>query len=95
MQLARNYAVEYGRHNVRVNCIAPGLIRTDFARALVDNQETLQAALATTPLRRVGEADDIAGAALFLASAAGRFVTGQTIVVDGGITIASGAMGMS
>ncbi|HWS67342.1 MAG TPA: SDR family oxidoreductase [Steroidobacteraceae bacterium] len=95
MQLARNYAVEYGRHNVRVNCIAPGLIRTDFARALVENQETLKAALATTPLKRVGEADDIAGAALFLASAAGRFVTGQTIVVDGGITIASGAMGVS
>ncbi len=95
MQLARNYAVEYGPHNVRVNCIAPGLIRTDFARALVENQETLKAVLATTPLKRVGEADDIAGAALFLASAAGRFVTGQTIVVDGGITIASGAMGMS
>ena len=95
MQLARNYAVEYGRHNVRVNCIAPGLIRTDFARALVENQETFKAALATTPLKRVGEADDIAGAALFLASAAGRFVTGQTIVVDGGITITSGAMGVS
>jgi len=95
MQLARNYAVEYGRHNVRVNCIAPGLIRTDFSRALVENQETFKAALATTPLKRVGEADDIAGAALFLASAAGRFVTGQTIVVDGGMTIASGAMGVS
>ena len=90
MQLARNYAEEYGAHNVRVNCIAPGLIRTDFARALWENPETLRRATATTPLRRIGEPDEIAGAAVFLASAAGRFTTGQTIVVDGGQTISGG-----
>jgi len=86
-QLARNLAVEYGPHNVRVNCIAPGLIKTDFARALWDNPETLARATATTPLRRIGEPDEIAGAALFLASQAGSFMTGQALVVDGGATI--------
>ena len=90
MQLARNYADEYGRHNVRVNCIAPGLIRTDFAKALWENPETLKAATATTPLRRIGEPDEIAGAAVFLASAAGRFTTGQTLVIDGGQTVSGG-----
>ena len=88
LQLARNLAVEWGRHNVRVNCIAPGLVRTDFARALWENPETLNAVTATTPLGRIGEADEIAGAAVFLASRAGSFTTGQTIVVDGGATIA-------
>ncbi len=87
-QLARNLAVEWGKHNVRVNCIAPGLIRTDFARALWENPDTLKAVTATTPLRRIGEADEIAGAAVYLASKAGSFMTGQTIVVDGGATIA-------
>jgi NAD(P)-dependent dehydrogenase (short-subunit alcohol dehydrogenase family) len=87
MQLARNLACEYGRHNVRVNCIAPGLIKTEFARALWDNPETLKASTARTPLLRIGEPDEIAGTAVFLASAAGSFVTGQTIVVDGGATI--------
>ena len=91
MQLARNYAVELGPHNVRVNCIAPGLVRTDFARALWEDPATLEGFLRTTPIRRIGEPDDIAGAALFLGSAAGRFVTGQTLVVDGGVTIASEA----
>ena len=86
-QLARNLAVEYGPHNVRVNCIAPGLIKTDFARALWDNPETLARATATTPLRRIGEPDEIAGAAVFLASQAGSFMTGQALVVDGGATI--------
>jgi NAD(P)-dependent dehydrogenase (short-subunit alcohol dehydrogenase family) len=87
-QLARNLAVEWGPHNVRVNCIAPGLVRTDFARALWENPETLKAVTATTPLRRIGEPDEIAGAAVYLASTAGSFMTGQTIVVDGGATIA-------
>ena len=86
-QLARNLAVEYGRHNVRVNCIAPGLIKTDFARALWENPETLKRATAGAPLGRIGEPDEIAGAAIFLASQAGSFVTGQAIVVDGGVTI--------
>ena len=87
MQLARNLAVEYGPHNVRINCIAPGLIKTDFARALWDNPDTLREATRTTPLRRIGAPDEIAGAAVFLASPAGSFMTGQTIVVDGGATI--------
>lgn len=86
-QLARNLAVEYGEHNVRVNCIAPGLIKTDFARALWENPDTLQRATSTTPLRRIGQPDEIAGAAVFLASAAGSFMTGQSIVIDGGATI--------
>ena len=86
-QLARNLAVELGPHNVRVNCIAPGLIKTDFARALWDNPETLKRATSTTPLRRIGEPDEIAGTAVYLASKAGSFVTGQGIVVDGGATI--------
>jgi len=87
LQLARNLAVEYGPHNVRVNCIAPGLIKTDFARALWEDEAALKERTKTTPLRRIGEPDEIAGAAVFLASKAGSFVTGQAIVVDGGVTI--------
>ena len=87
MQLARNIAVEYGPHNIRANCIAPGLIRTDFARALWENPETLKRSTQGAPLRRIGESDEIAGAAVFLASKAGSFTTGQTIVCDGGATI--------
>ena len=86
-QLARNLAVEYGPNNVRVNCIAPGLIKTDFAKALWEDPEALKRRTSTTPLRRIGEPDEIAGAAIFLASKAGSFVTGQAIVVDGGVTI--------
>ena len=93
MQLARNLAVEWGSKNVRINCIAPGLIRTDFARALWENPEINARAVAGTPLRRIGEPDDIAGAAVMLASRAGRFVTGQTIVIDGGVTIAGRGVG--
>ena len=87
LQLARNLAHEYGPHNVRVNCIAPGLIKTDFAKALWEDTEALKRRTATTPLGRIGEPDEIAGAAVFLASQAGSYVTGQTIVVDGGVTI--------
>ena len=87
MQLARNLAHEYGPHGVRVNCIAPGLIRTDFARALWEDPETLKRATVGVPLRRIGEPDEIAGAAVLLASKAGSFITGQTIVCDGGATI--------
>jgi NAD(P)-dependent dehydrogenase (short-subunit alcohol dehydrogenase family) len=86
-QLARNLAAEFGPHNVRVNCIAPGLVRTDFARALWENPATLAAYHARTPLGRIGEPDEIAGAAVFLAAPASAFMTGQTIVVDGGSTI--------
>ncbi|CAN5437314.1 SDR family oxidoreductase [soil metagenome] len=87
MQLARNLACEYGPHNVRVNCIAPGLIKTDFAKALWDNPDTLKASTARSPLLRIGIPDEIAGAAVFLGSAAGNFMTGQTMVIDGGATI--------
>ena len=93
MQLARNLAVEFGPRNVRVNCIAPGLIQTDFARALWENPPLLKAATAGTPLLRIGQPDEIAGAAILLASQAGAFITGETIVVDGGATVGSGAVG--
>jgi len=86
-QLARNYAVEYGPDNVRVNCVAPGLIRTDFARALWEDPARIKAANETVPLRRIGEADEIAGAVVFLASKAAAFMTGQAMVIDGGVTI--------
>jgi NAD(P)-dependent dehydrogenase (short-subunit alcohol dehydrogenase family) len=87
LQLARNLAVELGPHNIRTNCIAPGLIKTDFSRALWDDPDNLAGALRSLPLGRIGEPDDIAGAAVFLASAAGRYVNGETIVVDGGLTV--------
>jgi len=86
-QLARNYAVEYGPDNVRVNCIAPGLIKTDFARALWDTPEAETRSSRHTPLRRLGDPIDIAGAVVYLASDAGRYMTGQAMVVDGGVTI--------
>jgi hypothetical protein len=87
-QLARNIAVEYGPHNVRANCIAPGLIQTDFARALWEDPDRLEYSTRHAPLRRIGQPDEIAGAAVFLASKAGAFMTGQAIVIDGGVTIA-------
>lgn len=91
MQMARNYAVELGEAGIRVNCIAPGLIRTDMARALWENPENLRRSTATSTLKRIGEPHEIAGAAVFLASKAGAFTTGQTIVCDGGATISGGA----
>jgi NAD(P)-dependent dehydrogenase (short-subunit alcohol dehydrogenase family) len=87
-QLARNLAVEYGQHNIRINCIAPGLVKTDFAKALWEDPEILKRSTAHAPLRRIGEPDEIAGAAVFLASRAGAFMTGQQMVIDGGTTIA-------
>jgi NAD(P)-dependent dehydrogenase (short-subunit alcohol dehydrogenase family) len=84
LQLARNIAVEWGSRNIRGNCIAPGLVRTDFARALWENQHILDLTLKTTPMRRIGEPDEIAGAAVFLASQAGSYMNGQTMVIDGG-----------
>jgi NAD(P)-dependent dehydrogenase (short-subunit alcohol dehydrogenase family) len=87
IQLTKNLAREYGGDNVRVNTIAPGLVRTDFARALWENPENLKASTAAAAMGRIGEPHEIAGAAVFLASDAGSFVTGQTIVVDGGAVI--------
>jgi NAD(P)-dependent dehydrogenase (short-subunit alcohol dehydrogenase family) len=89
-QLARNLAAEFGHAQVRVNCIAPGLIRTDFARALWENPDTLKVVTKHTPMKRIGEPEEIAGAAVFLASKASTFMTGQAIVVDGGSTIGVG-----
>ncbi len=89
-QLARNLAAEFGPSGVRVNCIAPGLVKTDFARALWENPDTLKAVTRGTPLRRIGEPHEIAGAAVFLAAPASTFMTGQTIIVDGGSTIGVG-----
>lgn len=87
LALARNLAVEWGHANVRVNCLCPAIVRTDMARALWENPATYKAAVALYPLGRIGEVQDIAGAAVFLASKAGAFVTGQQIVIDGGATI--------
>ncbi|MBT9446860.1 MAG: glucose 1-dehydrogenase [Hyphomonadaceae bacterium] len=87
MQLARNLAVEFGPSNVRVNTIAPGLVKTDFAKALWDNPDTLARSTAGSALKRIGEPDEISGMAVFLASRAGAFTTGQTFVIDGGATI--------
>jgi NAD(P)-dependent dehydrogenase (short-subunit alcohol dehydrogenase family) len=89
-QLARNLAAEFGPRQVRVNCIAPGLIRTDFAKALWENPQTLAAVTMHTPMQRIGEPHEIAGAAVFLASPASTFMTGQAIVVDGGATVGVG-----
>ena len=87
-QLARSLALEWGPKNIRVNCIAPGLVKTDFARALWEDQARLKSLLETTPLRRIGEPDDIGGVVAFLASRAAAFITGTIIVADGGVTIA-------
>ena len=87
MSLARSLALEWGKQGIRINCIAPGLIKTDFAKALWDNPDTLAGALKSSPLNMIGEPEDIAGAALLLGSDAGRFITGTTIVIDGGATI--------
>lgn len=82
--LARNLAVEWGPKNIRVNALAPGLVKTDFAKALWEDPERLERAENQTPLRRIGDPKDIAGTALFLATDASAYVTGQTIIADGG-----------
>jgi NAD(P)-dependent dehydrogenase (short-subunit alcohol dehydrogenase family) len=86
--LARNLAVEHGPANVRVNCIAPGLVKTDFARALWEDEKNLVQRNSNTPLRRIGLPEEIGPVAAFLASSAASFITGQVIVADGGVTIA-------
>ncbi len=82
--LVRNLAAEWGPHGVRVNAICPGLIRTDFAKALWDNPEAAQRANEQIPLRRLGEPDDLKGLAVFLASDASSYITGQALTVCGG-----------
>jgi NAD(P)-dependent dehydrogenase (short-subunit alcohol dehydrogenase family) len=85
--LVRNLAAEWGPKNVRVNAIAPGLIKTEFARALWEDPKRAEERVSNTPLRRLGEPRDIGGIAVFLASDAAAFITGQVIVADGGVTI--------
>jgi dehydrogenase/reductase SDR family member 4 len=85
--LVRNLAAEWGPKKVRVNAIAPGLVKTDFARALWEDPERAAERIEATPLRRLGEPRDIGGIAVFLASDAAAFITGQCIVADGGVTI--------
>lgn len=85
--LVRNLATEWGPSNVRVNAIAPGLIKTEFARALWSDDKLRASREAATPLRRIGEPDDIAGIAVMFASRAGAFITGQVLIADGGVTI--------
>lgn len=89
-QLARNLAVEWGPHNIRANAIAPGLVRTPLSVELMGNEVFMARRLAMTPLRRVGEPEEIAATALLLAGRGGAFITGQTIVVDGGTLISDG-----
>ena len=90
MQIVRNLAVEFGKDNIRVNCIAPGLVKTDFAKALYEDPEVEKAKSAVTPMRRLGVPDDLAGIAVYLASKAGAWTTGQTFCIDGGITSVGG-----
>jgi NAD(P)-dependent dehydrogenase (short-subunit alcohol dehydrogenase family) len=91
MQMMRNYAVEFGPQGIRANSISPGLIKTDFSKALWSNPAMLEQRTAMSPLHRIGEPDEVAGVAVFLASRAGAFITGQSIIVDGGRSI-SGAI---
>jgi NAD(P)-dependent dehydrogenase (short-subunit alcohol dehydrogenase family) len=86
--LARNLAVEWSGSNVRINCVAPGLIKTDFARALWEDEKRLARVNNATPLRRIGTPEEIAAVAVFLAAPASSYITGETIVADGGVTIA-------
>ncbi len=87
IQMTKNLAREFGPSNVRINSIAPGLVRTDFAKALWENPDNLKASVANACLGRIGEPHEIAGAVVFLGSDASSFMTGQTIVVDGGVVV--------
>lgn len=90
IEMTRNLAVEFGPDNIRVNSISPGMINTPFSESLIQNEVFMEKRLSQTPLRRVGEAKEIAGVAVMLASKAGGFITGQNIIVDGGTTISDG-----
>lgn len=90
IQLAKNLAVEYGPKNIRVNCISPGLIETAFSKGVMENETVMKRRLSLTPLRRVGQPEEVAGVAVMLASKAGGFITGQNIIVDGGTVISDG-----
>ncbi|ADM10243.1 oxidoreductase, short-chain dehydrogenase/reductase family protein [Parvularcula bermudensis HTCC2503] len=92
MAIARNLAVEYGKKNIRINCINPGIVKTYFAEALWKDPKVEKAMSASIPMRRFGEPDEIAGAAVFLASEAAQWMNGQSIVIDGGTVIGVGSM---
>ena len=87
VMIVKNIAAEFGHKNIRANSIAPGLIKTDFAKALWENPDILKTVLSSTPMQRIGLPNEIAGVAVMLASDAGNYINGQTIVVDGGATI--------
>jgi NAD(P)-dependent dehydrogenase (short-subunit alcohol dehydrogenase family) len=89
-ELARNLAVEWGPSGVRVNAVSPGVTRTEFARPLTDRPDVMERRLALTPLRRIADPEEIAGAVLYLASPGGAFTTGHNLIVDGGTTIGDG-----
>tara|TARA_X000000368_G_C22634440_1_gene538098 strand:- start:250 stop:597 length:348 start_codon:yes stop_codon:yes gene_type:complete len=89
VSLVKHLAVELGSYGIRVNAIAPGLIKTDFSKALWDNKKTLNKQIEITPLKRIGYPEDISGIVHFLASSASSFITGQMIIADGGETITS------
>ena len=87
IQMAKNLAREFGPDNVRINALAPGLVRTDFAKALWENPENLKHSVSNACLGRIGEPHELAGAAVFLGSDASSFMTGQTLVIDGGVVV--------
>jgi NAD(P)-dependent dehydrogenase (short-subunit alcohol dehydrogenase family) len=87
VSMTKTLAIELASSNIRINAIAPGVVDTKFAAALVHNPDISKIILDRTPMKRVGRPDEIAGAALFLASDAASYVTGHTLVVDGGMTI--------
>lgn len=87
--LSGKTAIVTGSSRVRINCIAPGLVRTDFARALWEDPDTLARLVEPAPLMRISEPEEIGGAAAFLATPTSRFMTGQTVVIDGGVMIAT------
>jgi NAD(P)-dependent dehydrogenase (short-subunit alcohol dehydrogenase family) len=87
VMIVKNIAAEFGKNNIRANSIAPGLIKTDFAKDLWSNPDILKTVLRSTPMGRIGIPDEIAGAAVLLASKSGEYINGQTIVIDGGTTV--------
>ncbi|MEM6650184.1 MAG: SDR family oxidoreductase [Pseudomonadota bacterium] len=92
LAIARNLAMEYGRKNIRINCIAPGVVKTHFAQAIWQDPKIEKMITDMIPMRRIGQPDEIAGAAVFLASDAANWMNGQCITIDGGTIIASGSM---
>ena len=89
-QLVRNLALEFGPHGLRVNAVAPGLVQTDFAQALLDDERMVKYFKSTTPLRRLAEPEDIAGVIAFLIGPDSRWLSGQVLTADGGLSVTGG-----